>query len=232
MQTSKGALISSAYRDLAIGFMAIIFLVTMVRSLLKEALGDDYIRILVPLFAPLMVVLFALSFRVIAKLKVSKSIIYTLIGLLIAAVGIRITSFVIGESQLKQIFSLLSSFLILLVWAAIIYRMVINLFGEGSHIIEKLWASVCIFFMIGIVFGSYYSIVLLFNPDSLGVAMTHPMEIYINGMIYSLNVLSGFDPVFQNPSDSIQMGAIMESLLAMLFLVVLLGRLLGAPSHE
>src|SRR5689334_10125929 len=138
MQPVKGAVISSAYRDLAMGFIATVFFVTIVRSLLKDAVGNNYIRFLIPLFAPMIIVIFGLSFRVIAKLQVSKSAIHVMIGLLVAAIVTRLISLAVDELPLEQALSLLSSLLIVIVWGAIIYRMIINLFGQGSHIIEKL----------------------------------------------------------------------------------------------
>ena len=229
MTDTTNGKISSAYRDLAIAFLVMQFIVTIVRSILREVYGSDYLPYLAVLFAPSMVLIFPLAIRVIIKLKASNFLIRAILAMFVTGILLRLIAvFLVEIPGDKLNLSLVSSFIIICILITMIYRMIINLFIENNHIIEKLWASVCVYFMIGAVFGTFYSILLLLNPGSMGIAMSHPIELYINGMIYSLNILSGFDPVFQQVSESFQMGAIMESTVATLFLVVLLGRLLGS----
>lgn len=231
MADTPNTKISSAYRDLAIAFLVMQFIVTIVRSILKELYGLNYLSYFAVLFAPSMVIIFPLAVRIIIKLNAGEFLIRSILAMFVIGILLRLTALFIIETPKDQLYlSLISSLFITCVLMMIIYRMIINLFVENNHIIEKLWASVCVYFMIGAVFGTFYSILLLLNPGSLGFAMSHPIEIYINGMIYSLNIVSGFDPVFQQVSESFQMGAIMESTIATLFLVVLLGRLLGSPN--
>lgn len=222
--------ISSAYRHLAIAFLVMMFVVTVVRAMLKSAFGQDYVRYLVILFAPSAIILFLLAVRVAKRVNASTLSFRLVVGLLAIGFLMRLTAvFFLSEPQSKFGFSLASSFFIMAFLTVIMALMTRNLFSDTTHIVEKLWASVCVYFMISLLFGTYNSILLLLNPDALGVTISHPLEIYLNGMVYSVNILSGFDPVFQQVSESMQMGAIMESMISTLFLVVLLGRLLGSP---
>jgi len=54
------------------------------------------------------------------------------------------------------------------------------------------------------------------------------MEVYILGLVYSFNVISGLDPIYEHASETIRMTAILESIFSMLFMVILMGRLLGS----
>ena len=206
---------------------------TFVRGLFKEEFGSGYIYYVLPLFVPSMGSVLILSLRVIAKLTPNLRVIKSLISILLIAIVFRLLGiFVIKDSAIGLYMNVGSSILITVLLSGITYRMIINLFKEGYHIIEKLWASVCVFFFIGAIFGSVYSILMLINPEAIKVTMEHPLEIYLYGMIYSINILSGFDPIYPETSESVQMTALLESTLSMLFLVILIGRLLGGAPEE
>ena len=82
--------------------------------------------------------------------------------------------------------------------------------------------------MLGAIFASLYSIFLILDPNSLGIHLINQAEVFIMGMVYSANILSGLDPVLQNTSITVQWTAVYESILGTLFLVILIGRLLGS----
>jgi len=103
-----------------------------------------------------------------------------------------------------------------------------NLFIDTNPIKEKLWASVCVYFMIGATFGTLYSLLITVNPGSFGMELTRPLDIYIMGLVYSFNVISGLDPIYEHVSETIRMAAVLESIFIMLFMVILIGRLLGS----
>jgi len=231
MTSSKNGVISSAYRDLAVAFLIMEFIVTVVRAMLKEAYGDGYINYILVLFFPSAVVLFPLAVRVIIKLKAESNLIRAILGMFLTGIILRITAiFVFAKSPGQFYLNIASSLIIIAFLFIVIYRMTLNLFGENNHIVEKLWASVCVYFMIGLLFATFYSILILINPGAMNIHIQHPAEVYLTGVVFSFNILSGFDPVYQPLSESFQMGAIMESTVSTLFLVVLMGRLLGSSN--
>ncbi len=218
--------IQNAYRDLTIGFFVLMLVITVVRSMLKESFGADYISYLIPVFAPSMLAMMILAIRVIAALDHGRTMTRTIVVILLSAIILRVLSVIFSEA-LTFYLGLGSSLLLASALIIVVYRLSFNLFLESNHIIERLWASVCVYFIIGTTFASFYSIILIIYPDALGLTLMHPMEVYIYGMIYSLNVLSGFDPLITETSETIKMLAILESTVTTLFLVILIGRLLG-----
>jgi len=82
--------------------------------------------------------------------------------------------------------------------------------------------------MIGATFGTMYSLLLTANPGALGMELSRPVDIYIMGMVYSYNVISGLDLIYERASETIRMTAVLESIFTMLFMVILIGRLLGS----
>lgn len=218
-----------AYRDLAIGFLIMQFIVTIARPLLMDIFGRDYLTYFVLIFAPSMIIIFPLAVRVVISLGANNKLIRTALGFFIIGILIRVFSiFSVEDFVAWQWLSLLSSAFLIIFLLMIIARMITNLFGEEGQLNEKLWASICVLFMFAAVFGTYYSILSILNPMAFGFPVEHSIEFYIHGMIYSLNILSGFDPVYSAVNEAIKMGAIMESTLSTLYLVVLLGRLLGS----
>ena len=220
--------VSNAYRDLAVAFFFFFTLITLGRGILKEVFGTGYIMYFAPLFAPTMLLVFILAIRIIVKLKTDKRIINTVIALMVISIIFRATAvFFIYTDKLALPLNLTSAFLIAFVLVIIVYNLSLNLFLATNSFVEKLWAAICIFFVIGAVFGTIFSIFLMFDHGSLGIEMTHPLEIYIYSMIHSINIISGFDPIYQDTSENIRMTGILESLISTLFLVILIGRLLG-----
>lgn len=228
MEIIEDKKLGSAYRDLALLYIAMVVIVTIIRGLLKSAFPDTYITYLGILFAPGMVLSLILSIRVVYRLRTSRLGLRVIIGMAITGIILRLFSILVMEDGVGQeVLGIISSLFMLSVIVTIMYRLSINLFIEENSIIDKLWASVCVYFLIGFSFGTLYSTYMLVHPDALGFELTQPIEIYIYGIIYSLNILSGLDPIYTNVSEEIQMGAILESTFLTLFLVLLIGRLLG-----
>ena len=219
---------SSSYRHLAIIFFLMVTILTVVRGVFHDIFGDEYLKYLAPLVLPVVVLFFVFMVRLIKNLGVKEQFFRFILGLLVSAILLRLlTIFVLSDAQPKFVFSLLSSTLLLIMQSTCVYFMCINLFVEENPIQEKLWASVCVYFMIGATFGTVYSLILTINPLSLGIELFKLVDIYILGLVYSMNVISGFDPIYEHTSETIRMTAVLESIFIMLFMVILIGRLLG-----
>lgn len=229
MSFKLGKSVTSSYRHLAIVFFVMVTVMTLGRGVFHDMFGDAYLTYLGPLVVPIGILFFIFIVRLIKNLGVSNLFVNFILSLLISSIALRFaTVFLIDNVQLKFIFSLLSSSLLLMLQSICVYFMCINLFIEENPIREKLWASVCVYFMIGATFGTLYSLLLFVNPGSLGMELSRPVDIYIMGLVYSFNVISGLDPIYAEASETIRMTAVLESIFTMLFMVILIGRLLGS----
>jgi hypothetical protein len=220
----------SSYRHLAIIFFFLVCLITIGRELFKQAFGEDYITRFVLIFAPATLLAYVLALRILYVLKVNKKIFYSLLVIVHLAILFRLAT-VLFSAFFKEYFSLLliSPVLFFVSLLVVMYFICVDLFSTQSVLSEKLWASVCVYFLIAVSFGSLYSAWILVNPMALGMPINHPLEVYISGIIYSLNIISGFDPVYDHAIESVKMIAVLESSVATLYLVILIGRLLGMP---
>jgi hypothetical protein len=221
--------VSSSYAHLAITFFIMATIVTVVRGVFRDIFKEDYLNYLAPLVAPFGVLFLIFMIRLVRKLGVSDRMIRFILFLLITAVVFRAASILsLRVTHIGTIFGLLSSTMLILMQSISVYFMCNNLFIQENPIKEKLWASVCVYFMIGATFGTLYSLLLIVNPSGFGAEITRPAEIFIMGLVYSFNIISGMDPVYEGASETIRMTAVLESIFTMLFMVILIGRLLGS----
>lgn len=229
MDFSLNKSVSSSYRHLAIIFFLMATILTTVRGLLHDLFGNDYLIYLLPIAAPMGGLFLVFMVRLVHNLGVEKRYVKFILFLLMGAVLTRVISiFLLGEIAWRLSIGVVSSSMLLLLQVICVYFMSVNLFLDNNPIKEKLWASVCVYFMIGATFGTIYSLLLSFDPGGLGIPLPTPADIYIMGLVYSLNVISGLDPILDHASDTIKLTSVLESIFVMLFMVILIGRLLGS----
>jgi len=221
--------ISSSYSHLAIILVIMTVMLTIVRGVLHDVFREEYAIYLGPAILPFAILFFVFMVRLIKNLGVNERLVNLILALLVSAVLLRITTVVlVGDVQTKFILTTASSSLLLIIQSICVFFMCSNLFIETNPIREKLWASVCVYFMIAATFGTVYSILITVAPGSLGMELHRPIDIYVMGLVYSFNVISGLDPVYEHASETIKMAAVLESIFTMLFMVILIGRLLGS----
>ncbi len=107
-----------------------------------------------------------------------------------------------------------------------------DIFSQGTAVTDKLWGAACVYLMIGISFGSLYDIICIWKPSSLGKYFSLGIASYTECIAYSMTVISGIDAPHENPNDLIKNISIMEAIWSNLFVMILVGRLLGLPSQE
>ena len=83
--------------------------------------------------------------------------------------------------------------------------------------------------MIGIAFGSLYDIINIIQPGSFGEKINLGLESYSECIYYSMNVLGGLDTAYPNPTRLIRNIGVIEAVWGNLFIVLLIGNLLGLP---
>lgn len=109
----------------------------------------------------------------------------------------------------------------------IIYFTTLEIFQEEMSIIERLWGSACIYFMIAWAFGGLYDIICIFYPNALGIEHKLDLSSYMNSVAYSISVIGNFNPLYENTSVLINRISIIEAVWAHLFVVLVVGRLLA-----
>jgi len=118
-----------------------------------------------------------------------------------------------------------------IVESTVIYHCVIDIFTGKKLSAEKIWGAACIYLMIGISFGSVYDLVNIVNPGSMGLNVTQGLDSYMVCIYYSMTIVGGHDsslatiPLIQNIG-------IIEAVWSNLFIVLLVGRLLGKPDDD
>lgn len=94
---------------------------------------------------------------------------------------------------------------------------------------DKLWGSACLFLMIAISFGSLYDLICIIKPGSLGVPLELGLTNYSECSAYSLCVVGGLDTPYPNASRLIKSISIIEAVWSNLFVILIIGKLMGLP---
>lgn len=115
--------------------------------------------------------------------------------------------------------------------STVIYHCVYDIFTGKKLSAEKIWGAACIYLMIGISFGSVYDLINIVNPGSMGVPVAQGLESYMICIYYSMTIIGGHD-AFLQAVPLIQNLGIIEAVWSNLFIVLLVGRLLGKPDTE
>jgi len=115
--------------------------------------------------------------------------------------------------------------------STVIYHCVYDIFTGKKLSAEKIWGSACIYLMIGISFGSIYDLVNIVNPGSMGIPLSQGLESYTVSIYYSMTIIGGHD-AFLEAIPLIQNIGIIEAVWSNLFIVLLVGRLLGKPDGD
>ncbi|MCU0428115.1 MAG: hypothetical protein MUF71_21085 [Candidatus Kapabacteria bacterium] len=102
---------------------------------------------------------------------------------------------------------------------------------SGSRVTsDKLWGSACVYLMIGFVFGDIFDLLNLLSPGCFGVEIPVGFASYLGGVYFSYATLGGVDTGFDNMSRLVRNVSVIESLFGNLYLVFLIGRILGLPT--
>lgn len=118
-----------------------------------------------------------------------------------------------------------------IVETTVIYHCLYDIFSGKKLSAEKIWGAACIYLMIGISFGSVYDLINIVNPGSMGIPLAQGLESYMVCIYYSMTIIGGHD-AFLEAIPLIQNIGIIEAVWSNLFVVLLVGRLLGKPDVE
>ena len=110
--------------------------------------------------------------------------------------------------------------------AIVIFYAINDLFRGRKSMGERLWGSACVYLMIGLCFGSIYDLVSIADPSALGMTVNLGLDSYLLCIRNSMNIIGGRDAL-DSASPLMQGIATLEAVWANLFVVLLVGRLLG-----
>ncbi|MFN0275884.1 MAG: hypothetical protein ACKVPJ_09075 [Chitinophagales bacterium] len=105
-----------------------------------------------------------------------------------------------------------------------------DIYSREIHIAERLWGSVAVYLMIALGWASFYEVIVLLNPASLGTVVAAGYQSYSESLYYSLCAISGTGSVYTDPTHLVRNLALIEAVWGVLFLVMLIGRLFSLPS--
>lgn len=134
------------------------------------------------------------------------------------------------EEQSKRPYLFTIHLIFFIVEAIVIYHSIFDIFTGKKLSAEKIWGSACIYLMIGISFGSLYDLINIANPGSMGIPLQLGLDSYTASIYYSMTIIGGHDVYFQ-AIPLIQNLGILEAVWSNLFIVLLVGRLLGKPDE-
>ncbi|MBL7856458.1 MAG: hypothetical protein JNM57_02125 [Cyclobacteriaceae bacterium] len=129
----------------------------------------------------------------------------------------------------RRIFFLIIHILLFSIEVVVISFAMRDIFSGEFLTPDKLWGSACIFLMIGISFGSFYDLICMIRPGSLGADLELGWRQYSECVTYSLSILGGIDPEFGNASKLIKNISVLEAVWSNLFVVLIIGKLMGLP---
>ncbi len=109
----------------------------------------------------------------------------------------------------------------------VIYFVILDMFSGEKLSPQKLWGAACVYLMIAICFGSAYDLICIAKLGALGESIPLGLESYTTCIYYSLTILGGQDPEYDQPIRLIRNLAVIEAVWGNLFVVLLVGRLLA-----
>lgn len=129
------------------------------------------------------------------------------------------------DSQLYFILALVNQLGSLLSFVVILVLMIRDIFTEANTIGYRLLGAACIYFNIGIVFSFVYGAINVLVPNAMGLNLPAEFVSYMHCVNYSFFVLATLDTPYE-VSGIISSMAVIQSLFANLYIVLLIGRLL------
>ncbi len=190
---------------------------------------------------PLRLLFFALSgayllalWDMLRNFTLKRWVIRSVLAILVVAFPALFVIDVLLSSDIRQLVGLrlgchLGLFLVQAVVAGFALR---DLFQGSTREIDKVWGSACLFFMSGFVFAELYFCVLLKDPMAFGRALPESYWGLFESLYLSLTALIGLDNnAYPDCTRLVRNIALLEGAWSQLYLVLLIGRLLSAPSE-
>jgi hypothetical protein len=118
---------------------------------------------------------------------------------------------------------------LIVIQAYIITFAIRDIFSGNRVTSDKLWGAACVYLMMGYAFGDLYDVLNLVNPGCFGVEIPVGFASYLSGVYFSYATLGGVEAGYENLSRLVRNVSVIEALWGNLYLVFLIGRILGLP---
>lgn len=153
---------------------------------------------------------------------------FTLIGIVGTGMLVEFPYYTFLHVADRQLYLLIIHGLLFPIEVTVIAFAIRDIFSGEFLTPDKLWGSACIFLMTGISFGSLYDLICIIKPGSLG-KLELGLSNYAESVRYSLCILGGIDPAQPDASRLIRNISVIEAVWGNLFVVLIIGKLMGLP---
>jgi hypothetical protein len=116
---------------------------------------------------------------------------------------------------------------LLVIEVLIISLAIRDIFTSQVMSVYSLWGAACVYLMIGISFGSLYDLINIAHPAAFGVEIQLGLDSYSESIYHSMCVIGGTTSVYSAPIKLVRNIGVIESVWSSLYLVLLIGRILG-----
>lgn len=166
----------------------------------------------------------------------SKTLVISLLALIILSLALALVTVnpffhLYGSENEQRIYLFCIHIVLFAVESIVIFHSIYDIFTGKRLSEEKIWGSACIFLMIGISFGSLYDLINIINPGCMGVPLELGLESYTVCISYSMTIIGGHESYPDAIPLILNLG-VLEAVWSNLFVVLLVGRLLGKPDSE
>lgn len=152
-----------------------------------------------------------------------------LIGITLMGALVEFPYYTILQVENRQLYLLVIHGLLFPIEITVIAFAIRDIFAGDFLTPDKLWGAACIFLMTGISFGSLYDLICIVRPGSLGKEIESGLPNYAECVTYSLSILGGTDGGYPEVSRLIRNISVLESVWGNLFVVLIIGKLMGLP---
>ena len=157
------------------------------------------------------------------------AILVTLIGIVLMGTLVEFPYYTILQVPDRQLYLLAIHGLLFPIEVTVIAFAIRDIFSGEFLTPDKLWGSACIFLMIGISFGSMYDLICIIKPGSLRKDLPLGLANYAECVTYSLSIVGGLDPAQPEATRLIRNISVIEAVWSNLFVVLVIGKLMGLP---
>ena len=152
-----------------------------------------------------------------------------LLGITLVGSLVEFPYYTVLEIQNRQLYLLGIHSLLFPIEVTVIAFAIGDIFSGEFLTPDKLWGAACIFLMTGISFASLYDLICIAKPGSIGKEIESGLPNYAECVTYSLSILGGTDGGYPDVSRLIRNISVLESVWSNLFVVLIIGKLMGLP---
>ena len=221
------------YRNVVIIEIIIIVLGLTLSEFLLEGTRTQASKLVITIFSTFGVLYAFLLWDLLRNFTSNKSLIRVFLIVLIATISTGILAefpyYTLIEVPNRPLYLFIIHSILFIIEVTVIAFAIRDIFSGEFLTPDKLWGAACVFLMTGQTFGSLYDLICIVRPGSLEPGIELGFANYAQCVTYSMGILGGMDPGFPNVSNLIRNISILEAVWSNLFVVLIIGKLMGLP---